>query len=266
MNKELMDFATETALLAGEVIRNKFGTITTWKTKEGRGDIVTEVDIESEAVVLHRIREAYPSHNIVTEESGHIVGVEGEPTWYIDPLDGTGNYARGIPFFATTLAVARGNQVLASATYDPLREEMFKAALGLGAYLNDKRLHIEPDDNMEDVSVSISWSRRRKGSELFPRYIERLAPHTSYLRRLGSAALAIAYVAAGRLDAYIQGQINPWDIAAGVLMVQEASGLVTDFDGKTVDLSQKYSDILASNTTLHKRLLESILTPREENR
>jgi myo-inositol-1(or 4)-monophosphatase len=265
MNDEFLNFAKETALLAGEVIRNKFGTITRWRTKEGRGDVVTEVDIESEALVLRRIREAYPTHNIVTEESGRISGVEGEPTWYIDPLDGTGNYTRGIPFFATTLAVARGNQVLASATYDPLRDEMFNAAFGMGAYLNDKLLRIEPDDNMEDVSVSLSWSRRREGSDLFPRYIERLAPHTSYFRRLGSAALAIAYVAAGRIDAYIQGQINPWDIAAGVLMMSEAGGLVTDFDGNPVDLGLKYSDILAANTALHKRLREEVLSTLEDN-
>lgn len=262
--QELLDFAVETALLSGEVIKNKFGKIKTWRTKEGRGDIVTEVDIEAEAIVLKRLREAYPTHNIVTEESGRIAGTEGELTWYIDPLDGTGNYTRGIPFFCTTLAVADGNRVLAAATYDPTRGEMFKASLGHGTYLNDRQLRIESNGELEDVMISVSWSRRRIGSELFPSYIERLTPHTSYIRRLGSAALAIAYVAAGRLDAYIQGQINPWDIAAGVLMVQEAGGLATDFGGEVIDFGEKYSDVLAANMGLHEKLRAEVLSPQEE--
>lgn len=258
MSEELKDFAVDTALRAGKIIKDKFGAIKTWTTKEGKGDIVTEADTEAESCIIERIRRVFPSHGIVSEESGNVA--EGELTWYIDPLDGTGNYARGVPFFCATLAVAKGNHVVAAATYDPLRDEMFSGALGKGAFLGVKRMKIKPDSDLEDSMVSVSWSRRRPGSEKFPGYIARLAAHTSYLRRLGSAALAIAYVASGRLDAYIQGQITPWDIAAGVLFVTEAGGAVTDFEGNAVVLSHSRSDILAANSALHRRLLDEIVT------
>jgi myo-inositol-1(or 4)-monophosphatase len=264
MTEELLEFATHTAYDAGEIILSRFGLVRTWKTKEGKGDIVTEVDTESEDLIVKRIKDAFPSHNIVTEESGRIAGVEGDLTWYVDPLDGTLNYAREIPFFATTLAVARGNQLLAAATYDPLRDEMFRASFGQGAYLNDRRLQLEADPELEDAMVSVSWSRRRPGSDKFPGYVQRLAPHTSYLRRLGSAALAMAYVAAGRMQAYIQGAINPWDIAAGLLFVSEAGGSVTDFEGCPPDLNMNYLDIVAANDALREQLIEKILRPRRD--
>ena len=259
MAQDYLDFAVETALGAGEIIRNKYGRLKTWRTKEGRGDIVTEADTEAEDLIVSRIRAAFPSHSILTEESGSLPGDDADPTWYVDPLDGTGNYARSVPFFCTTLAVAHGNELLAGATYDPLRNEMFKAAVGRGAYLNDNRLKLSPDANTEDIMVSVSWSRRRPGSDKFPAYVARLAPHTSYLRRFGCAALAMAYVAAGRIDAYIQGSINAWDIAAGVLLVSEAGGNVTGFEEKPVDLSRQYSDIVTANPALHKWLLEEVL-------
>ncbi|MDO8587805.1 MAG: inositol monophosphatase family protein [Armatimonadota bacterium] len=260
MTQKLLDFATDTALGAGEIIRGKYGRLKTWRTKEGRGDIVTEADTEAEYLIIQRIQRAFPSHNILTEESGSLPGDAEDLTWYVDPLDGTGNYARGIPFFCTTLAVARGAELLAAATYDPLRMEMFKASAGNGAYLNRRRLRLTQDANLEDAMVSISWSRRRPGSDRFPLYIQRLAPRTSYLRRFGSAALAIAYAAAGRIDAYIQGAITPWDIAAGVLLVSEAGGTVTGFGGEPVDLSSTYSAIVAANSALHERLLKEVLS------
>jgi myo-inositol-1(or 4)-monophosphatase len=261
MEPEYLIFAEETARAAGEIIRSRFGHIKTRTTKEGRGDIVTDVDTEVEALVLDRVRRIFPGHNIVSEESGAITGDPSSSyTWYIDPLDGTGNYARGIPFCATTIALARDNIVIAGATYDPLRDEMFSASLAEGAHLNGQQLQIAPDNEMEDIMISLSWSRRRPGSEKFAEYVKRLHPHTSYLRRFGSAALAIAYVAAGRIEAYVQGQITPWDIATGILLVQEAGGRVTDFKGKPVDLSKTHSDVLAANTALHERLLREMLS------
>jgi myo-inositol-1(or 4)-monophosphatase len=255
---QIEEFLTETARGAGEIIRSHFGKVKSRRSKGDRGDIVTEVDIESESYVLGRIRDAFPDHNIISEEAGSIDN-KGSFTWLVDPLDGTRNYSLGIPFFGVSLALIKDGVAQYGVIYDPTHDEMFFAARGHGATLNGVRMQVSGETDMDDAIISISWLRRMVDHSQFVGYVDKVSRQTSYLRRLGSAALVCAYVAAGRLDAYMQGSINAWDIAAGSLLVEEAGGTVTDFEGCPLDLSRPQTDILAASPALHKKLMEEII-------
>ena len=256
---ELQDFIVETARGAGEIIMQHYGRVKSPRRKGDRGDIVTEVDIESEHYIIERIRSTFPDHNIISEEAGHVGEAQADYTWFIDPVDGTRNYALGIPFFSVSIALAKGGAAEAGAVYDPLHDELFFAARGQGAVMNGMKIQVSGEPDLEDAIISVSWIRRRTEQSRFVSYVERISRRTSYFRRLGSAALIAAYVAAGRVDAYLQGAINPWDIAAGALLVKEAGGLATDFEGKPINLTLPYTDILAANPTLHGRILDEII-------
>ena len=143
--------------------------------------------------------------------------------------------------------------------YDPLHDEFFYAARGQGATLNDVPIHVSSETDIEDAIISVSWIRRRTNQTQFVGYVGKISQKTSYFRRLGSAALISAYVATGRADAYMQGAINAWDIAAGTIIIEEAGGVATDFDGKLIDLRKPYTDIIAANPVLHGKMLEEII-------
>lgn len=256
---ELQDFITRTAREAGKIVMRHYGKVKTPRTKGDRGDIVTEVDIKSEDYIVERIRSAFPRDSIISEEAGHLGEARAEHTWLVDPLDGTRNYALGIPFFSISIALAKGGAGEAGAVYDPLHDEMFYAARGEGATMNGMPIEVSAEPHVEDALISVSWLRRRVDQSRFVGYIDRISRRTSYFRRLGSAALIAAYVAAGRVDAYIQGAINPWDIAAGTVLVSEAGGTLTDFEGNPIDLTRPYTDIVAAGPALHRQLLEEVI-------
>lgn len=263
---DTLDFLAETARGAGEIIRRSYGHIKSPRTKTDRGDIVTEVDYESEGYIISRIREAYPHHNILSEEAGHVTyedemlsEAERGYTWLIDPLDGTRNYALGIPFFSVSIALARNGIAEYGAIYDPVHDELFLAGRGRGATMNGTPIQVSAETDLEDAVISISWLRRRSEQSKFVGYVDRISRRTSYFRRFGSAALICAYVAAGRADAYMQGGINSWDIAAGTVIIEEAGGVVTDFAGQPIDLRNAHMDILSANPVLHKEMLEKII-------
>ncbi|MEN6373064.1 MAG: inositol monophosphatase family protein [Armatimonadota bacterium] len=256
---ELREFITDTARGAGEIILSHYGQIKTKHAKEGRGDIVTEVDIESESYVIRRIKEEFPNHSIVSEESGKAGTPDTGYTWYIDPLDGTRNYALGIPFFCVSIALAKDGVAEYGVIFDPLHNELFYAAKGQGAMLNSRLIKVSGEIDLEDSVITVSWLRSRTAYSKFANYIERISSNTSYFRRFGSAALVSAYVAAGRVDAYMQGAINPWDIAAGTLIIEEAGGIVTDFEGRPIDLRKPYIDILAATPVIHEKIMRKVL-------
>ncbi|MCE5324749.1 inositol monophosphatase [bacterium] len=250
------------ALGAGEIIRDKFHAVKKWRTKADLGDIVTEVDIASEKFVIDRIREQYPNDRILSEESGVVGEGDSGRVWIIDPLDGTRNYMTGIPFFCVSIAVTADGKPEMGVIYDPIHDEMYFANHGGGAYLNGERIHVSAQESLEDSLVSVSWVRRKVDREMFVDYIEQISRDTSYFRRLGSAALVLAYIAAGRLHAYMQGGLNPWDVAAGILIVEEAGGVVSDFHGDPLDLCNPDIEILTANPTLHKLLLDNVISRR----
>lgn len=256
---DISSFIAETAIEAGKIVVSHFGHVKNRHSKGDRGDIVTEADFESERHILDRIRKEFPDHNILSEEAGKLGDTEGAYTWLIDPLDGTRNYASGIPFFSVSIALVKNGGAECGAVYDPLHDELFAAAKGQGATLNGVPIQVSGENELEDAVISISWLRRRTERSEFVAYVDRISHSTSYFRRLGSAALISAYVAAGRVDAYMQGAINCWDIAAGTLLVAEAGGVSTDFHGKPIDLRKPYMDILAANPVLHQRIVEDII-------
>ncbi len=257
---EIGEFIKDTALGAGQIIKAGFGNVKSRHAKGAdRGDIVTNVDFESEKYILDRIRREFPTHAIFSEESG-LTGLSTEGyLWLVDPLDGTRNFATGIPFFSVSIALALDGVAQFGAVYDPLHDEMFYAERGQGATLNGVTMQVSSEKDLQDAVISVSWVRRRADHSKFVSYVDRVAHETSYFRRLGSAALIGAYVASGRADVYMQGGINAWDIAAGTVLVEEAGGIVSDFEGNALDLREPHMDILAANPALHGKMIEEII-------
>jgi myo-inositol-1(or 4)-monophosphatase len=215
---------------------------------KGQHDLVTETDRASERLIVERLRSHFPSHGIVAEEGG---GHESssEYRWYVDPLDGTTNFAHGFPVFNVTLALERAGELIAGVIVDPMRNEVFSAERGSGAYLNHRRIHVSAAARLEDALAATGFPSRRRHQNVNVHFFYQLSMLTHGVRRPGAAALDLAYVACGRLDLFWEFSLNPWDVAAGILLVQEAGGTVTDMHGGPVDLRGKH--ILADNTLVH---------------
>lgn len=254
----LDEFVQDIARDAGRIQRDAYHNVHNWRTKSGRGDIVTEVDEACEKLIIDRIRQEYPTDPILSEEAGALGVEEDRPVWVIDPLDGTRNYMAGIPFFCVSIGLVRRGVAELGVVYDPIHDEMFFAQRGGGAFLNGEPIRVSEERSIEDSIISVAWVRRKVDRHRFMRYIERLSKDTSYFRRLGSAALVSCYVACGRIHAYLQGGLSPWDMAAGVLLVEEAGGCVTDFDGGPVDLRHGDIEVVMANPELHAVLLHEI--------
>ncbi len=257
---QLDEFIQDVARGAGRIAKDKFHKAKKWRTKTDRGDIVTEVDEECERYIIDRVTRQYPQDRILSEESGALGNESGEITWVIDPIDGTRNYKVGIPFFCVSIGAAKQGVAQAGAVYDPTHDEMFFAERGRGAYLNGERIEVSKDCSMEDCIVSVSWVKRKVDGTKYIEYIQKLSRDTSYFRRLGSAALVLSYVACGRIDGYLQGGLNPWDVAAGVVLIEEAGGVVTDFQGKPIDLSKRDIEIVTGNRDIHSILLNQVIS------
>jgi myo-inositol-1(or 4)-monophosphatase len=215
---------------------------------KGAHDLVTETDRASEHLIVERLRSHFPSHGIVAEEGG---GHESssEYRWYVDPLDGTTNFAHGFPHFNVTLALERAGEMIAGVIVDPLRHEVFSAERGSGAYLNHRRIRASTVERLEDALSASGFPSRKRHRDVNVHFFYQLSMLTHGVRRPGAAALDLAYVACGRLDLFWEFSLNPWDMAAGALLVQEAGGTVTDMHGSPHDLRGQH--ILADNTLVH---------------
>jgi myo-inositol-1(or 4)-monophosphatase len=220
---------------------------------KGAIDLVTEVDHQSEDLLLGEIQRLFPGHQMVSEEIGLVPGRSGDK-WYVDPLDGTVNYAHGIPFFSVSIAYAHNGIVTLGVVYDPMRDELFAAERGLGARLNGRDLQVS---NVTELQRSLlvtgfpydTWSTPRNNLDYFSRF----AKMTQGVRRLGSAALDLAYVAAGRFEGYWELSVKAWDIAAGGLIATEAGATVTNLDGQA-DYVTPPCSALASPPALHEKM------------
>jgi myo-inositol-1(or 4)-monophosphatase len=221
---------------------------------KGAIDLVTEVDHQSEDYLLGEIQGRFPDHRIFSEEAGEISG-QAEHIWYIDPLDGTVNYAHGVPLFSVSIAYAHAGSLALGVVYDPLRDEMFSAERGKGAWLNGRRLHVS---SVEDLQRSLlvtgfpydTWNTEHNNFENFVRF----SKCSQGVRRLGSAALDLCYVASGRFDGYWELSLRAWDAAAGALIAGEAGATVTDIHGKP-DYMTPPQSILAAGPALHPKML-----------
>lgn len=254
-----MEFMQDLARGAGRIQKDKFQKISHWRAKSGRGDIVTEVDYECERYILDRLREECPDATIMSEESGASGVPGGESVWIIDPLDGTRNYATGIPFFAVSIGVAVNGAAEAGVVYDAIHDEMFSAERGKGAYLNGEPISVSEDASLDDAVISVAWVQTKADRRQFMKFIEEMSRDTAYFRRLGSAALIMAYVACGRIAGYIQGGLSPWDVAGGAILIPEAGGVMTDFHGSPIDLRKPNLEVAAANPTIHAIFTDRVL-------
>ncbi len=223
--------------------------------EKARNDLVSEVDRESEAIIIEALHKAYPDHGMRGEEHGQAFE-EGEINWIIDPLDGTLNYLQGIPHFCISIAAMRGNQFEHGVIVDPLRNEEFVASRGSGAQLNGKRIRVNSTSRIEAAVVSTGIPPGSISSDLdgYMSLLKRFTGQARAVRRLGSAALDLAYVAAGRIDGFFEPGLSQWDIAAGTLLVREAGGFVGDFAGG--DRFFETGDIVAANPKLFKAMVQ----------
>ena len=222
-------------------------------TYKGDADLVTAADKASEKLITDRIRKEFPGHDLFGEE-GTRSNTGSEYRWYIDPLDGTTNFAHGFPVFCVSLGLEFRGERIAGVVYDPTRNEVFAAEKGSGAFLNGERIKVSKVDNLAECLTATGFPshKRHKNPNIFFYHVITLKTHG--VRRAGSAALDLAYVAAGRLDAFWEFNLNPWDTAAGVVLVQEAGGKVTQFDGSGWLLDSK--ETLASNGLVHQEMIK----------
>ncbi|RMH50129.1 MAG: inositol monophosphatase [Zetaproteobacteria bacterium] len=220
-------------------------------TRKEQHDYVTDVDRRAEAIILNELRQHYPDHGFVAEESDRRGGTQSV-VWYIDPLDGTTNFIHGYPHFSVSIAAWRRGRPLLAVVHDPILNETFEAQAGKGALLNRRRLRVSSEGEISRAIFASGLPPYRLDQiDRFQRRMEQCMRAAEGYRRGGSAALDLAYIAAGRLDAYWEGGLMPWDLAAGVLLVQEAGGMVTDLHGGPFDLEA--GDVLAANPRLHER-------------
>jgi myo-inositol-1(or 4)-monophosphatase len=219
---------------------------------KGGADLVTVADRKSEALILERIRRDFPSHDVMGEE-GTRIETGSEYKWYVDPLDGTTNFAHGYPVFCVSLAVDRGGERVAGVIYDPTRDEMFSAEKGSGAELNGARMKVSAAPRLVESLVATGFPSQKRHQNPNIYFYHQLTLRSHGVRRAGSAALDLCNVASGRFDGFWEFNLNPWDTAAGVLMVEEAGGRVTDFSGGSFQIASR--ETLASNGLIHDELL-----------
>ena len=220
---------------------------------KGDFDLVTAADKASEKLVVERLTAHFPDHGIIAEEGGGHSS-SSEYRWYVDPLDGTTNFAHGYPMFNVTLALQKGTEMIAGVIYDPLHDEMFRAGLGSGAYLNDGRISVSGARRLQDSLVSTGFPSHNRATNFNIHFYHQMAMSTHGVRRGGSAAIDLAYVACGRLDAFWEFGLKPWDLAAGALIVTEAGGLATDMKGDPHKIGS--SHLLCTNGHVHSETLQ----------
>lgn len=254
------DAAALIAVEAGGLLQDFYrkGVATEYK---GDVDLVTEADRASEKLIVERLHVAFPDHGVYGEE-GTRAHLESEYRWYIDPLDGTTNFAHGFPVFCVSMGLERRRadaapdqegEIVAGVIYDPLRDELYTAEKGRGAYMNGAPIHVSRTHHLAEALVATGFPSRKRHASPNIHFYQEFTLRSHGVRRAGSAALDLAYVAAGRLDAFWEFNLNPWDTAAGILLVEEAGGYVTDFSGRHYRLAS--DEVLASNGLIHAELL-----------
>ena len=251
---EFLSAAQNAAHQAGALLKDNWLKAKTIEVKTDIVDLVTNVDKASDALITQLLRTQFPTHQIIAEESA-ISGQPSDYRWYIDPIDGTTNFAHSFPHFAVSIALAHQTQMIIGVVYDPLRDELFCAARGDGATLNGRPIRVSPTPQLDQSLVLTGFPYdRRKRSEYYLRFYQAFMLRTQGVRRCGSAALDLCYVASSRADAFWEWRLHPWDTAAGSLIVEEAGGKMSDFSGQLFDIAGEQT--LASNGQVHAEMVE----------
>ncbi|MDP7342060.1 MAG: inositol monophosphatase family protein [Alphaproteobacteria bacterium] len=224
-------------------------------SRKGPADFVSSADHKAEQTLVEELQRARPNFGFLVEEGGEIKGEDSSNRWIIDPLDGTTNFLHGIPHFAISIGLERDGRMFAGVIYDPLRDELFWAETGIGAFINSQRLRVSSRARLGDALIATGMPFKGRASHPeYPVMLDSVWAATSGVRRFGSAALDLAYVAAGRYDGFWEFALSPWDIAAGLVILREAGGIVSEVDGG--DQMMESGDILATNGHLHEYLQE----------
>jgi myo-inositol-1(or 4)-monophosphatase len=246
----------EIAGIAGKIIREGFGKNFQIEYKTNEKNLVTEIDKKSEKAIVDFVTKKYPSHSLLMEESGELKN-ESDFLWVIDPLDGTTNFAHGLPIFSVSIGVMKKNEIIAGVIYDVIQNIFYTAEKGGGAFANNTKLSVSKNDKLPlgVLVTGFPYDVAENPDNAFERFTA-LTKKARAVRRLGSAAIDFAYVARGVFDGFWEVSLQPWDICAGKLLVEEAGGLVTDFNGNEINIFTK--QILASNQLVHQQMIEEL--------
>jgi len=251
----LLNVMIKAARQAARTLKRDFGEVEHLQVSvKGPGNFVTAADRKAEEILLQELTKARPGYGFLGEEGGRHEGADKTHTWIVDPLDGTTNFLHGIPQFSISIALERDGIIVAGLVYNPANDEFFTSERGQGAFLNDKRLRVAGRQRLGDALIACGLPHLGRGDlVLAGKELAAVQPRVAGLRRFGSAALDLAWIAAGRFDGYWERDLCPWDIAAGILLVREAGGFVTDLDGSDGMMTKGH--IIAGNETMHRELL-----------
>lgn len=253
--REALEVASQAAEEAGSLLsKHMYGQLKL-EQKEGRANLVTDVDVMAEKVVIGVLQAEYPDFNILSEESP-AVARESQFTWVIDPLDGTNNYVHGVPFICVSIGLALGREVVLGVIYDPVRKELFTAREAHGAWLNGTPISVAQRRTTGEAFLGVDLGYDAEKGRAMLEFLMAPWPEVGGYRLMGSAALGLTYVACGRLDAYIHPCLYPWDVAAAISLVNEAGGKITDWQGQPATTESQV--IVAANETLHREFLRLI--------
>ncbi len=247
--------AIQAAMEAGQIIKKGFGTSYQISSKPGIQNFVTEYDHAAEKCITDILKTAFPTHSFLCEESGYLELQNSEILWIIDPLDGTTNFTHNIPIFCVSIGAYNGKEIISAVTYQPMSQELFVAEKGKGAFLNQMKIHVSDTANLAGGIGATGFPRNiaENPYHCVDHFIEILKRGT-IIRNQGSSALNLAYVAAGKFDAYWSVSLHSWDVAAGILLIQEAGGTVTSYDGSPYQVLSNHP-VVASNASVHRELL-----------
>ncbi|MCD2179959.1 inositol monophosphatase family protein [Rhizobium sp. C1] len=252
----LLNVMVQAAFKAGKSLSRDFGEVQNLQVSvKGPSDYVSQADRKAEKIVKDELLKARPTYGFLGEESDEIKGTDGAHRWIVDPLDGTTNFLHGIPQFAVSIALERNGEIVAAVVFNPATDELYTAEKGGGAFLNDRRLRVAARKELSDSVITCGVPHLGRGNHgKFLVELRHVMGEVAGIRRFGAASLDLAYVAAGRCDGYWETGLAAWDIAAGILLIKEAGGWVSDFDGKTNMMET--GSVVAGNEYIHKALLE----------
>ncbi|MBZ9654623.1 inositol monophosphatase family protein [Phyllobacterium lublinensis] len=257
----ILNVMVQAAMKAGRSLARDFGEVQNLQVSlKGPGDYVSQADKKAEEIVYTELHRARPDYSFLMEESGAIEGADGQHRWLVDPLDGTTNFLHGIPIFGVSIALERQGQIVAGVIFNPAMDELYTAERGGGAFLNDRRLRVAGRSKLVDAVIGTGvphLGRGHHGNYLVE--LRNVMGEVSGVRRMGAAALDLAYVAAGRLDGFWETGLSPWDIGAGIILVREAGGFVTDLDGSQDVVESK--TVVAGNEAIQRALLKTLKKP-----
>ena len=258
LRSALLNVMVQAATKAGRTLKRDFGEVERLQVSlKGPGNFVCAADRRAEEILRQELGKARPGYGFLGEEGGRLEGADKSHTWIVDPLDGTTNFLHGIPQFAIAIALQREDAIVAGLVYNPVLDELFTAERGKGAFLNERRVRVAARRRLADAVVACGLPHYGRGDlELFHKEAAAVMGTVAGLRRFGSAALDLAWVAAGRFDAYWERDLSPWDTAAGMILVREAGGFATDLDGG--DAIIQTGNVIAGNEAIHGQLLPAL--------